>query len=75
MSITVFSGTNLPPLVRVTNSADAPFRVSSNTAPDQPVRTLRIMNIRVQASRVAALQPPEPSTRITRVRRSKTKHR
>ena len=75
MSASFFSKTSLPPLVRVSDSGDAPFRVASSTALERPIRTLRIIGVRVHSPRPEAVSTPETATRIAKGRRTRPKHR
>jgi len=74
MTIT-FSQTSLPPLVRVSNSADAPFSVSAGTSP-RPYRvTVNVIGVHEVLGDTRILPEPEIRTTIKRGRRTKQPRR
>lgn len=60
MTTTTFSRTSLPPIVRPTNSADAPVRVSMGTQPN-PFSTI----IRIIGAQALVEGPVAPTLRAT----------
>lgn len=73
MSAATFSGTNLPPLVRVSNSVDAPVRVAALTAPRQSMRALRIIAPHVVLTEVHVASAPQVAVKVIRGRRARRK--
>lgn len=80
MTSNTFSQTALPPVVRVCNTADAPFSVSAGSNPNPPAVTVRVIDVREVQRDTQVL--PEPQVRATvkrghrvRVRRPTTRRR
>ena len=69
MSSSVFSGTALPSLLSISNSVDAPVRIVSGTAPEAPVKTVRLIAGRVLRSHLEILTAPEATVQIKKGRR------
>lgn len=70
MTVT-FSQTSLPPLVRLSNSADAPFAVPTGTEPRPRGTTVRIIGVREPAQETILLPEPEVRATVQRGRRLK----
>ncbi len=68
MSAISFAQTSLPPVVRVSNSADAPVRVASGTVQKRPAKTVFFVG-EVFVRETQLLPPVRPSVELTRGRR------
>lgn len=71
MTTITFSQTSLPPLVRLSNSADAPFAVPSGTEPRPRVTTIQVIGVREAAQETIILREPEVRAVVQRGRRLK----
>lgn len=71
MTTITFSQTSLPPLVRVSNSADAPFSVSAGTSPHPYGVTVRVIGTHGVMGDTRILPEPEVRTIVRPGRRAK----
>ena len=71
MTTITFSQTSLPPLVRLSNSADAPFAVPTGTEPRPRGITIRIIGVREAVQETLVLAEPVVRATIKRGRRLK----
>ena len=75
MSAGAFSNTDIPPIVRVSNSADAPVLLVPRTAPSQPSVTVHVIRQVGVARDTQVVTSQLAPTTLVRGRRSKSKKR
>jgi len=68
-----FAKTSLPPILRITNSGDAPVRVDFATAPTQARKTIHIIEIAPAPMQTALIPPPEVGSAVKLRRRRRRK--
>ena len=71
MTSTTFSQTSLPPLVRVSNSADAPFSVLTGTDPRPHGLTVNVIGVHEIQHDTRILAEPQVRVTVKRGRRVK----
>lgn len=72
MSTVSFSQTSLPPLVRVSNSADAPFSVAAGTQPEPNALRVSVIGVHPVPRETQFLPQPEVLVAARRGRRRKS---